>query len=241
LNGVAPCYNPAHHHASPNESVEKLPAFFAAVYEAALKLNPRALIELCPCGTTYSFYDFPYVNQVPASDPESSWQVRLKGKTLKGLLGPEAPFAGDHVELSDHGDDFASTIGVGAVVSTKFTWPVDPKPKDSFLLTPAREAEWRKWIGLYKEKMLPKGTYRGELYDIGFHEPEAHAIERSGRMYYAFYADRWQGSIELRGLGSGAYHVRDYVNDRDLGSVSAERKALRVDFEHFLLLEARPA
>ena len=30
-----------------------------------------------------------------------SWQVRLKGKTLKALMGPSAAFAGDHVELSD--------------------------------------------------------------------------------------------------------------------------------------------
>jgi alpha-galactosidase len=65
-------------------------------------------------------------------------------------MGPSAPFAGDHVELSDHGDDFASTVGIGAVVSTKFTWPVDPKPKDSFLLTPEKERLWRKWVALYR-------------------------------------------------------------------------------------------
>ena len=241
LNGVAPCYNPAHKHASPTESAEMLPAFFAALYTEATRLNPNALMELCPCGTTYSFYDFSYVNQVPASDPESSWQVRLKGKTLKALLGPGAPFAGDHVELSDGGDDFASTVGVGAVPSTKFTWPADPKPKDSFLLTPQREAEWRKWIGLYKEKLLSRGTYRGDLYDIGFDEPEAHAIERGDAMYYAFYADRYRGIIELRGLRAGAYHVRDYVNGRSLGVVSGPGRTLEVDFEHFLLLEARPA
>ena len=97
------------------------------------------------------------INQAPASDPESSWQVRLKGKTLKALMGPSAAFAGDHVELSDGGDDFASTVGIGAIVSTKFTWPSDPKPKDSFLLTPEREALWRKWIALYNERQLPRG------------------------------------------------------------------------------------
>ena len=107
---------------------------------------------------------------------------------------------GDHVELSDRHDDFASTVGVGAVVSTKFTWPVDPKPKDSFLLTPEKEREWRRWIALYKEKMLPLGTYRGELYDIGFDRPETHAIEKDGRLYYAFFADRWSGPVALRGL-----------------------------------------
>jgi len=241
LNNVAPCFNPAHHHARPEESVEGLQAFFGAVYRTAMAINPSAVVELCPCGTAYSAFNFPAMNQAPASDPESSWQVRHKGKTLKGLIGPSAPYAGDHVELSDHGDDFASTVGVGAVISTKFTWPVDPKPKDSFLLTPERELIWRKWIALYKEKMLPLGVYRGELYDIGFDKPEAHVIERSGRLYYAFYADTWQGDIVLRGLGSGPYRIRDYYSDRDLGTISSDRNRLKVTFNRFLLLEAMPA
>jgi len=241
LNGVPPCFNPAHHHARPEESVEGLQNFFGKIYQAALKVNPDAVMEICPCGTAYTVFNFPYMNQAPASDPENSWQVRLKGKSLKGLMGPSAPFAGDHVELSDHEDDFASTVGVGAVVSTKFTWPVDPKPKDSFLLTPEREILWRRWISLYKEKMLPLGTYRGELYDIGFDEPEAHAIEKSDRMYYAFFADHFNGELALRGLQPRTYQVRDYFNGRDLGTVSAGSHRLPATFEGFLLLEATPA
>jgi alpha-galactosidase len=249
LNGVAPCFNPAHHHARPEESMEKLPELFHAIYSTASSLDPTAVIELCPCGTSYSFYDFPYINQAPASDPESSWQVRLKGKSLKGLMGPSAPFAGDHVELSEHGDDFASTVGIGAVVSTKFTWPRDPKPKDSFLLTPEKEERWRHWIALYKDKMLPRGRYRGELYDIGFDKPETHVIERSGRTYYSFYAPQWNGVVELRGLAPGRYKVRDYFNDRELGTIfrsdlahsgPGSRPTLHVAFERFLLIEAIP-
>ena len=241
LNNVAPCFNPAHHHARPEESVEGLQTFFRAIYQSATAIDPDAVIELCPCGTAYSAFNFPYMNQAPASDPESSWQVRHKGKTLKALMGPSAAYAGDHVELSDRHDDFASTVGVGAVVSTKFTWPIDPKPKDSFLLTPEKEREWRRWIAIYKEKMLPLGTYRGELYDIGFDRPETHAIEKDGRLYYALFADRWKGAVVLRGLANGSYRIRDYVNDRDLGSVSRAPGRLPVEFEHFLLLEAIPA
>jgi alpha-galactosidase len=241
LNGVAPCFNPAHHHASPNDSVEGLQNFFRALYQTAIEINPNAVVELCPCGTSYSIFNMPYLNQAPASDPESSWQVRLKGKTLKALMGPSAPFAGDHVELSDHGDDFASTVGVGGIISTKFTWPVDPKPKDSFLLTPEREHEWRHWISVYNEKMLPTGIYRGELYDIGFDKPEAHVVEKSGRLYYAFYAPAWSGDIALHGLTAGSYRIHDYIHDRDLGLVTKERNKLNVKFEQYLLLEATPA
>jgi alpha-galactosidase len=205
-----------------------------------MNIDPNAVIELCPCGTAYSAFNFPSMNQAPASDPESSWQVRHKGKTLKALMGPSAPFAGDHVELSDRHDDFASTVGIGAVVSTKFTWPVDPKPKDSFLLTPEKEGVWRRWIALYREKMLPLGIYRGELYDIGFDRPEAHAVEKDDRLYYAFFAERWSGPVSLRGLQSGSYRIHDYVSERDLGIVSGTKNLLPVTFERFLLLEAIP-
>ena len=240
LNGVAPCYNPAHKHARPEESFEKLQDFWKMVYDTAREINPNAVVEFCPCGTSYAFHTLPFTNQTPASDPLSSWQVRHKGKTLKALMGPTAAYAGDHVELSDGGDDFASTVGIGAVVSTKFTWPEDPKPKDSYLLTAVKEAKWRKWIGIYKDKMLPKGQYRGELYDIGFDRPETHAVEKEGRLYYAFYADSWSGQVELRGLPAGRYRVRDYVEGRDLGQVSASNNKLTVGFERALLLEAIP-
>lgn len=241
LNAVAPCYNPAHHHTRPEESFEKLQDFWKAVYDTAREVNPNAVVELCPCGTSYAFHNLPYMNQAPASDPLSSWQVRHKGKTLKALMGPSAPYAGDHVELSDRGDDFASSVGVGGVLSTKFTWPADPQPGKNFVLTPEKEIKWRKWIAIYKEKMLPKGIYRGELYDIGFDRPEAHAIEKDGRMYFAFFAPRWSGPIEIRGLGAGNYLLRDYIDDKALGQVSASKNRIALTFEHALLVEALPA
>ena len=241
LNGVAPCFNPAHHHAYPEESVEKLPDFMKAIYEAALDVTPNAVIEVCPCGTSFSPFNFPAMNQAPASDPDNSWQVRLKGKTLKGLMGPHAAFAGDHVELSDGGADFASTVGIGAIVSTKFTWPIDPKPKDSFLLTPEREALWRKWIALYNQNMLPLGIYRGELYDIGFDSPEGHVIQKDDRLYYAFYGTDFRGEVPLKGLTAARYRVRDYFNDRALGEVSPSRNRIALAFEHSIVLEVVPA
>ena len=88
--------------------------------------------------------------------------------------------------------------------------------------------------------MLSRGQYLGELYDIGFDKPEAHAIEKDGRMYYAFYAPRWDGQVELRGLGEGAYRLTDYFNQVDLGTVTADSARLPARFENFLLIEATP-
>jgi len=247
LNAVAPCYNPAHHHARPEESCEKLADFWNAVHEAAHAANRDAVIELCPCGTAFAFHNLPATDQYPGSDPTSSWQVRSKGKSMKALMGDRSSYAGDHVELSDGGKDFASSVGIGAVISTKFTWPKDtdhpsePLPPGGLVLTPEKEALWRKWSELYRQHMLPHGEYLGALYDIGFDRPEAHAIAKDGALYYAFYADRWDGLLELRGLAAGRYRVRDLFNDVELGVVDAGANTLHARFEHFLLLKATPA
>lgn len=240
LNGVAPCFNPAHKHASPDDSVDHLADFYRALHESAHAANPEAVVEVCPCGTGYAFHNMPFIDQAPASDPTSSWQVRHKGKTLKALMGPWAAYAGDHVELSTGGRDFASSVGVGAVIATKFTWPEDPKPKDSFLLTSEREQHWRRWVEIYQHRRLAEGRYRGELYALGVDLPEAHVVEAGGAMHYAFYADRWSGPLTLRGLGPGRWRLRDVVSGRDLGVITADQPTLVQRFEHSLLIEAKP-
>jgi alpha-galactosidase len=240
LNGVPPCYNPKHNHKSPEESVEKLAEFWKLVYDTALEIDKEAVIEICPCGTSYAFHNLPYMNQAVSSDPLSSWQVRLKGKTLKGLMGESAPYYGDHVELSDNASDFASSLGIGAVVGTKFTIPSKNKAAEAFLLDTEQEKEWTKWISLYNEKMLPKGEYLGELYDIGFDLPETHAIAKDNRLYYAFYAKKWDAKVELRGLSSGKYQVYDYINNKNLGTVSGPTAKLNAKFSDYLLLELIP-
>ena len=246
LNGVAPCYNPAHNHARPEESFEKLQSFWKALYDEAMAINPQAVIEICPCGDSFAFHNMPGMNHTPASDPTSSWQIRLKGKTFKAMMGPNAPFAGDHGELSDRHDDFASHYGIGAILSTKFTWPhdpvntTDPLPPGGIALTPERERLWRKWIALYRADMLPKGEYLGGLYDIGFDKPEGHAIRAGGRMHYAFYADNWSGSVTLRGLPAGPHRLTDSFSGAPLGTVVGPVASVPARFEHFLLITATP-
>lgn len=248
LNGVAPCYNPAHNHARPEESVEKLQDFWRTIYDTAIAINPNANMEICPCGDSFAFFNIPGMNNTPASDPESSWQVRLKGKTFKAMMSASAPFSGDHVELSDGGDDFASTYGIGGIPSTKFTWPKDTDkpsgdelPPGGYVLTPEKEKLWRKWIALYRKNMLSKGQYRGELYDIGFDKPEGHAVAADGKMHYAFYAKSWDGPIELRGLGNGQYRLSNSFTGASLGTASAADNKIHAKFEKFLVVEATPA
>jgi len=241
LNGSPPCFNAAHGHASPEESPEGVPGFFRAIWEEAQATRSGAVVEICPCGTAYSFFTLPYLNMTVASDPESTWQVRLKGKTLKALHGSSIAYFGDHVEMERKGDDFASTLGVGGVVGSNFAWPGAPGKKDpKVLLTPEREKTWAFWVKLYQEKRLSEGEYLGELYDIGFDRPETHAIRKGDGLFYAFFADRFDGRVELRGLGPRRYRLRDYESGRDLGTVEGPRAPLEVAFKKHLLLEARP-
>jgi alpha-galactosidase len=240
MNAVPACYNPAHHHKRPEDAAEALPDFFRELYETARSVKPEALVEFCPCGTAYSFFTMPHFNMSVASDPESSFQIRSKAKTLKALMGDNVPYFGDHVELSDGASDFASTVGVGGVVGTQFVLPNLVKKHSTSDLTPEREKVFEKWLTIYKDKMLSRGEYLGDLYDIGFDRPETHVIRKGGEMYYAFFARHWSGSIELRGLQDRTYHIVDYVNNKDFGSVHGPKATIPAHFDQHLLLEAQP-
>ena len=127
---------------------------------------------------------------------------------------------------SEHGTDFASTLGTGGVLGTKFVWP-DPGPKfKPVMLTSEKETHWKKWIALYNEKMLSRGEFR-DLYMYG----------------YAAGDSAFNGEIELRGLKPGTYHVSDYVDGKDFGTVTAQAGAvpkLKAEFKEHLLVEVTP-
>ncbi len=240
LNAVAPDHNPEHDLAYPEESVEKLPSFFKNIYEQAREIKPNAVIQNCPCGTCMSVFNMPYMNQAVASDPLSSWQIRHKGKTYKALISKIAYF-GDHVELSDGRNDFATSFGIGAVLGTKFTWPREnPTVTEDNLLTPEKEKIWKQWFDLYHQKMLSKEAYLGGLYDIGWELPETHVIQKGDTLHYAFYNKSWNGTVRLKGLQDQKYRVRDYVNGLDLGVVQGPEAELPVSFNKNLLIEAYP-
>jgi alpha-galactosidase len=240
LNACPPDFNPAHNLKNPYDAPRQMPVVFKTIYETARSIKPDALVQLCPCGDAMSFYNIPYTNQFVASDPVGSTQVRSKGKTFKAIA-PNTAYFGDHVELSDGRDDFASTIGVGGVPGTKFTWPKDnPTSSEKNLLNPERENEWAKWINIYKAHMLSKGEYLGGLYDIGYDIPETHVIRKGDTLFYAFYARDWKGEIKLRGLEKEQYEVTDYVNGQIKETVKKENPVISAAFEKYLLLMAYP-
>ena len=241
---VPPCYNPAHHHTYPGQSNEDVPILIKIIYETTKSLKPNSVTEICNCGTAQDFYQEAYIDQPVTADPISSVQVRRRIKTFKALMGSHAAAYADHVELTkidtitwrETGEDFASAVGTGGVVGTKFTWPGGP---EDTRLTPQKEAHWKKWISLYNDKMLSKEEYLN-LYDIAYDKPETHVIQKGDTLYYAFYADSWNGSIELRGLKNIEYRIYDYVNQKDMGTISGSSPAFSPQFENSLLIACYP-
>ena len=242
MNAVAPDYNPAHHPDDPEKDVRELPSFFKMIYETARGVKPHAVLQFCPCGDCFSVYHLPYVNKTVSSDPESSWQIRTKGYVLRALA-PRTAYYGDHIELSDGGNDFQTQLGIGAVLGTKFTWPKDnPYVRRSYVLTPEKEALLKNALAIYEEKRLSEGEFVPGLYDVGYDRPETYVIRKDGVLNYAFYTqDGNVERVELRGLEPGCnYHITDYYNHVDYGTVKASEKTiLDVSFDHALLLEAK--
>ena len=216
LNMSAPDYNPASGLARPEDACERFPEFFQHLYTRAQEDRPGAVVQICPCGAATNFFNLPWMNQAVASDPTSSAQLRQKRKVYAALC-PGLAYYADHVELTDDGLDFASQVGVGGVIGTKFTWPkANPDATESggSLLTPEKEALLRKWVPIYKDKMLSKGRYLS-LYTYGVDVPEAHVIQKNRAFYYAFYAPSWNGEpVTLRGLETDRkYTVTEYTAD----------------------------
>jgi len=214
LNCCLPDYNEASELEYPMQAPEQMPGYFGKVLNWSRQYRPNAVVQVCPCGCAVNYFILPNINQAVASDPTSSRQVRMKRKAYAAMT-PDLAYYGDHVELTDGGNDFASQIGTGSVIGTKFTYPEDnPNWNEGpFLLTPEREFLIKKWMRIFKENNLARGEYLN-LYTWGFDVPEGHAIRQNDAMYYAFYADQYKGKIELRGLEKDAMYVAtEYTAD----------------------------
>ena len=195
LNGAPPCYNPAHHHAAPEDAAEGVPGYFKAIWDAAQATKPGALIELCPCGTAYSFFNLPYLNMVVASDPQSSWQVRLKGKTLKALLGDRTRLL--RRPRRDERGRHRLRLDLRRRRRDRHQLRLAGRPGARRTQKLLADARARAALGEVDEALrgeAPRqGEYLGGLYDIGFDRPEAHVVRKGDALYYAFFAKSFDG------------------------------------------------
>ena len=248
LNGVAPCYNPAHNHARPEESVEKLQDFWKAIYDTAIAINPDTNVEICPCGDSFAFFNVPAINNTPASDPGIIVAGSPEGQDVQGDDGTLGAVFRRPCGIERRRRRFRldlwhrrHPLDQVHLAQGQRSQPTDPLPPGGFVLTPEKEKLWRHWIALYRQNMLSRGQYRGELYDIGFDKPEGHVVAADGKLHYAFYAKTWSGPIDLRGLGKGRYHLTNSFTGASLGTASATDNRIQASFDRFLVIEATPA
>ncbi|UCF37764.1 MAG: alpha-galactosidase, partial [Acidobacteriota bacterium] len=212
MNSVAPaCINPAPGHVKPTDAFAATPEIWRIIWEEAHALHTSPFVETCICSLPHSLFKNPYTNMTSASDPLTNLQVRARIKVEKATHGPRWAYTNCYIEegrrdplpaLSDA--DFASSVGIGSILATLYAE-----------LTPEEFSQYRKWFQIYFREMVSSGEYLN-LYDIIYDRPEAHAIRKDGVMYYGFYADSWNGPLELRGLEARQYQVLDYVEIREL-------------------------
>lgn len=237
------CHNPAHHHTSPQDSVAAFAEVYRIIFETTLKYKPDSVTQICPCGTPLTHSLMPYTNQTVTADPTSSQQIRQRIKFYKALMGPQAAVFADHVELSDGGCDFASELGTGGVLATKFVYPEDEQLKavlkEYWSMPPEKLALWKKWFDLANRLHLEQGETLN-LYDLAFDLPEGHAIRKDENIHYAFYASDYEGELELRGLEKKTYRLRDTLSGQELGLVEGPTAHIPASFKGYVLLNAAP-
>jgi alpha-galactosidase len=242
------CHNPAHKHTDPEESVRGFAELYCQIFNITRTLKPNSVTQICPCGTPITHTLISATDQTVTADPTSSAQIRQRIKFYKGLMGPRAAVFADHVELSDAGVDFASCLGAGGVLATKFVYPLDDtvkaRLKEYWVLAEDKESLWQKWFNLAAQHSLADGEYLN-LYDLAFDAPEAHAIRKDDNVYYAFFArgidEGYSGPVQLRGLdATKRYQVQDYVEGRILGEATGPNVSIHIEMIGAALIKAVP-
>ncbi len=232
-----PCYNLEHHHKNPNESSKDFYKVFKEFYNGAKNINSEVVVMACPCGSVCDYTSLPYITQTISSDPTTYETVRRRAKMYRALKGASTPYNSDFIDVNvgnmKFPTMFANAVGVGAVPQTFY----GKTPSDDVLKI------YKKWFGIYSKEMISRADYLN-LYDMGFDKPETHVFikKEDGKeiYYYSFYADEssWSGNVELRGLNSAKeYKVINYVNNSELGTVSASSPQIRVNFDNYLFVK----
>jgi alpha-galactosidase len=179
INSAPPCYNPKHQHDDAFESYFSTPELFKNICQTARQYNPQMLFEYCACGIPPNIFHLPYANIAVTSDPNIS-QITNRIKMYKALMGDDFPVLEEYCGVLA-GPLYQLTIGTGGVPGTFSTY---------------LDAYHEKWQKIYQKHQLSRGKYLN-LYDIGFDYPEAHAIKKDDRYFYAFYTHPWK-QLEAR-------------------------------------------
>jgi len=239
LNHAPLCYNPAHHHARPEESFEQWPALFQDISDTARALRQDFRMEFCPCGITPTFQTIGIFEQPTDSDP-FDYQVTARVKFLKALLGARSPVLQEYVGLKgfyEHPygekpglrvDLYPRALGTGEVPSS---------------FSPVLAKTHADWTAIYNAQRPAEGDYVN-LYDIRWENPEGHVIRKGAKLYYGFCtqvpATAYSGTVQLRGLDARRYHLTDYVAGKALPDVTGPAAEIPVKFRDSLLLVAEP-
>ncbi|MFC1481360.1 alpha-galactosidase [Candidatus Neomarinimicrobiota bacterium] len=260
---VAPrCYNPAHNHQSPADSYAAYEDVFKAIYETTMELRPKGdfVLGLCPCGAMASPYYLQWGNRpVTADPPLMTLSTRHRVRAYKALLGPTSCVDNDFHER--YNDYFPVEVGCGGLVTTKFTtlssyeYNEFKKWYDLYNIHGLSSGEY---LATYDVGFQDHEIYairKGEdiFYTIlkrGINGPEAvpwfeDKVDLRTEMLTVFDAGldalpRWEGSIELRGLGEKAYQLSNLETGEQLGRVQGPHAALNISLKDRLLIHAVP-
>ena len=231
-----PCYHPDHRHANPNQSCEDYYKVFQAFYEEAKSINRQVTVMECPCGTICSFATLPYVSQTIAADPPDYITVRRYMKLYRALKGSTSPYSSDYTNVEEGALRLPTAVGCGSV------------PQTFYGVTPDSHTfnDYKKWFKIYNYEMISRSEYLN-LYDIFYDQPETYVFRKTSQqgdiLYYSFFADdtSWAGTVQLRGLTKeGTYQVIDFVNNRELGTVSESHPEIQIAFQNYLLIKCIP-
>ena len=85
IYSVPACYNPAHHHKSPQDSVNAVGKSTKHLPDHRA-IKPESVTQICPCGTPPSLAWLPFIDQAVTADPVGAVQVRRRIKMYKALL-----------------------------------------------------------------------------------------------------------------------------------------------------------
>ena len=182
------CYNPAHNHASPEESTEKQSEIYRVSYEAMEANDPNVFNLLCNCGTPQDYYSLPYMTQIATADPTSVDQTRRRVKAYKALMGDYFPVTADHNNIW-----YPSAVGTGSVLIEK---------RD---LSGTAKEEYENGLGLRIQFSCRKAGLLAIFTVMVLTLTKPMWWRKTGVMYYAFYKDGSKYSptgypdIELKG------------------------------------------